>query len=237
MFHFEAEDIQLDFIEILSTFGIPLAVYQRLEFSFRQIMMKSPAIQAEYGHYEPDFHVSDLDQTKLIDRALDSWHQRYPDQAYGLGPLSCNVAQGRAKAREMYRKAVVAFGEISDFGPLTDRWLQELNEKLKFHIGRNESIEKTPADDLIYYLAAAEIIYRPFFEMHFSNRRHTSEKLHTFLAMKLMLEAGHGINFADIHASSTSVFTAAADLERHIKLPTGWIEAISGESSWYAQSA
>lgn len=226
MFRFETEDIQLDFIELLSSFGIPLADYQKLELLFRQIMIQSPAIQASYSCYEPEIDLVSPDLSPTIIAELEAWHARYPDQAYGLGPVAIDVIEGRAKARSLYRKALATFAQMSDVNALTDRWLNELYSKLRFHISQNADVESAPADDFVFYLAAAELIYRPYFEMRFENRQHTSEKFHEFLSLKLTMELGRPPDFEKLMAASVSVTEAVRDLERYVHLPTDWVERI-----------
>lgn len=218
-----------DFRDLLTSFGIPFATYQRLEFVFRQLLMKCSATQFEFSHDEEQIalhaeHTENL--SGLIDQRIALYSQQQ-GRSYGLGPLKHQVAAGRAKARETYRQALVSFSELSSRGALDshleEKWLKELTLSLRFHISKNPVDCETPKEDYTCYLAFAEAVFRPFFEWHFENRQHTSERYHEFLSLKLMMEAGRPCSLENESSSMLSIRQIVHEATRMGVLQERWL--------------
>ena len=247
---FETLEIQKDLKALLSEFQIPIQVYQRLEFLFRQALMQSPATSLEYSHFEEliDFksQPSSLQVVDCIDESLEHWHLRYRDREYGFCRIEVSESGTKDDARRSYRKAMISFNEVFANVPskgLKESWLRELSEKLRFHVVSSKTdkprLNGKDADYLTSYLGIAEAIYHPFFIRHFENRRLTTERYFEFLALKLSVEAGEFIvpQLAGESASTTGeAFVTSDSIElasfaeepaRLQMLPPGWLDHFS----------
>jgi hypothetical protein len=204
---FETLSFTNDFRELLADFEIPVESYQRLELVFRQVLSRCPATQY-------DFQVD-------------------TNEDFGFGRCQLHVARGRAKARDLYRQALTTFNALFESAPLhderghlEDQWLRNLAHTLRFHVSLDSQVPVSESDDHSCYLAISEAIFRPFFERHFENRLHTSEKYHEFLALKRMMESGTALNFQKLETSRLPMKAVQREVERMNLLPLNWLDEV-----------
>lgn len=211
MGYFETNSFTDDFKELLTALDIPVETYQRLELVFRQVLSKSPATQYEF--------VSEA-QTE-----------------FGFGRCSFHVARGRAKARDLYRQALITFHSlfedaslvsslVPECGTLEDQWLRNLAFTLRFHIAIDSHVQTNESDEHLCYLAMSEAVFRPYFELHFQNRQHTSERYHEFIALKRMMESGTALNYQDFELSRLPMKAVLREIDRMNLLPANWLEEV-----------
>jgi hypothetical protein len=205
-----AKDIARDFRQLLAEFKIPTETYQRLELVFRQVLSLCPATQYEFT--------------------------QDANEEFGFGACTVRVVRGRAKARDLYRQALTSFHSLFEDPSLSgerqsleDQWLRNLAHTLRFHISLDSVVQSNASDEHACYLAISEAIYRPFFESHFKNRQHTSERYHEFISLKRMMESGSFLSFNKLEKSVLPVGAVLREVDRMNLLPANWIAEVASD--------
>ena len=236
---FETNHIRQDFKDLLAELEIPIDVYQRLEFLFRQALIQSPAAEFDYAHYEEriDFSraMSAVDLREIVDKSLENWSARYPDREYGFEVLQISEEPGRVEARNAYRLALKSFQELFAAHPvpavLQESWLKDLASNLSYQVTTTPTRAFSQSDYLACYIAFAQAIFAPYFERHFGNRRWTSEKFYEFLATKMSLEFGRFVHLPEM---TLPIDSLTNEPHRLRMLPEGWIEILAAPTTLFS---